>query len=104
MFYSEMSKDLLKIFNKKDEECQVKALRTQDASGNQESEETVEEVKEEAPKVKASLDDSKPLDLAALMKKKAKKAKDTRKAKKGKKGAPPSKPAPAKAATEAKAD
>jgi len=41
MFYSEMSKDLLKIFNKKDEECQVKALRrrtkgTQDASGSQE--------------------------------------------------------------------
>ena len=39
-----------------------------------------------------------------MMKKKAKKAKDTKKAKKGKKGAPPSKPAPAKAATEAKAD
>ena len=34
MFYSEMSKDLLTIFKKKDEECQVKALRTPSDTGD----------------------------------------------------------------------
>ena len=101
LFYSEMSKDLLQIFKEKDAECQVKALRTPDTAGTVE-EEPVEEAKDEAPKVEASLDDSKPVDLAALMKKKAKKTKD-KKAKKAKKGGAPAKPAPTKVA-EAPAD
>ena len=85
LFYSEMSKDLLKIFDQKNTECLEKALRIPNQAT-----EALEEAKEEskaepAPQVQADLEPSGPVDLASLMKKKAKKAKEAKKAKKAKK-------------------
>ena len=93
MFYSEMSKDLLKIFAKRDVSTERVALR-QPEQAAQEEEEQKQAVPVEEPQVKADLD--KPVDLAALLKK-AKKSKDAKKAKKASKA--PSKPAPAAAAS-----
>ena len=98
MFYSEMSKDLLRLFGPRDEISVKKALRQPDEQPAEE--EKKEEVKGEEPVVGADL--AKPLDFAAAMKARkasAKKAKDKKKAKKaGKAKAPPARPAAAAAA------
>ena len=92
MFYSEMSKDLIKLFNTRDTISERKALRLPDEAAEEEKEAPVAV---EEPKVQADL--AKPLDLAALMKR-GKKSKDKKKAKKATKGkAPSSKPAAAAA-------
>lgn len=89
MFYSEMSKDLVKIFNTRDETTDRIALRLPESSEEEESKDAA--VKVDEPVVKA--EPEKPVDLATLLKRK-KAGKDKKKAKKASKA----KAAPAKAA------
>ena len=93
MFYSEMSKDLVKLFNTRDQVSERKALRLPDQN-QAEEEEKAAPAKADEPEVQAEL--AKPVDLAAALKARSKKSKDKKKAKKAAKGkAPSAKPAAA---------
>ena len=90
MFFSEMSKDLFRLFGDRDTISERVALRRPDKTS--EEEEKKEAAPVEEPEVKAEL--AKPMDLAAIMK--AKKAAGKKDKKKGKK-APKADAPPAKA-------
>lgn len=93
MFYSEMSKDLVKIFTTRDQTTDRIALRLP-AESAEEEESKEAAVKVDEPVVKA--EPEKPVDLATLLKRK-KSGKDKKKAKKASKA----KAAPAKVAAAA---
>ena len=100
LFYSEMTKDLLRMFASRDETSIKVALRLPDDQGAEaeESKSPGDAQKAEEPQVKAEL--AAPVDLAAALKARAKKGKDKKKKKaKGKAPAPAatSKPAAASA-------
>lgn len=92
MFYSEMSKDLIRLFSTRDIVSEQRALRMPDQAAEEEKGAPADV---EEPKVQADL--AKPMDLAAaLAAKRGKKSKDAKKAKKATKGkAPSAKPAAA---------
>ena len=83
MFYSEMSKDLLKLFASRDSVTERQALRQPDQN-EAEEEKKEEPAQPEESKVKVDLE--KPVDLAAALAARGKKGKDKKKGKKAAKG------------------
>ena len=87
MFYSEMSKDLIKLFSTRDVISERIALRIPDESKQEEEEE--KKTPQHAEEVKVQADLTKPVDLAAALAARGKKSKDKKKAKKAAKGKAP---------------
>lgn len=91
MFYSEMSKDLYRLFGTRDEVSTRLALHQPDKVTEEEEKKEAVVVPAEEPQIQVDL--NAPIDLTALLKKAKKSSKDKKKAKKGKKA--PAKPAAA---------